>query len=252
MNGNKKVFIITKRFKISKENELPNDLTKKIEWTKEEDNLLQSLSNTVNVRKRWLLFEKYFPDKNSTDLYCRFNKINKNIKKGKWTNEENFKIKRLVNDYGYNWPLISKILKNRNCKQIRSHYLNYLREGLEVQKPFSQNEDENIFELHKLLNNNWSKYEEFLPSRSAKMIENRYKSLLRKKNNNKSINIYIDKYKQNYFNKYNELAITDEKRPEIVNESQKIFKYLKINKIIDDCEFISVLVPIKDPRLLNF
>jgi len=136
MTENQKIFFIAKTVKnsVCSEN---SSITNSKEWTEDEDNQLINLANSVFIRKKWILLEKYFPGKNSLDLNLRYLKINPQIKKGKWTEKENEKLKSLVAEFGFNWALFAKIMRNRSCKQIRSHYENYLRDDLDLKKSFT-------------------------------------------------------------------------------------------------------------------
>lgn len=191
------------------------------EWTEDQDNLLINLAKSLHLRKKWIFLEKYFPGRSSADLYFRYLKINPQIKKGKWTEQENDKLKNLVSQFGFNWAFIAKIMRNRNCKQIRSHYENYLRDNL-LNKNFTEQEDDKLIKFHKFLGNKWSKYLEFFSDRSAKMIENRVNALKKK------------------FNK--------EETCDNLNVSTKIThcsmssNFYKLNLSIDETDYVSVFV----------
>jgi len=84
----------------------------------------------------------------------------------------------LINLFGKSWTFISKIIKNRTAKQIRLRYNNYINPNLKT-LDFSKEEDIKIIRLYKVLSNQWTKYIQFLPGRSDKLIKRRYNKLLK-------------------------------------------------------------------------
>jgi hypothetical protein len=148
---------------------------KKTVWIEADDKLLLSLVNN-GYGGKWRFISNFFPGKSNLDCYIRFNKINPIIKKGKWSFEEDEILKNLVSEYGYDWAKISFIIKTRSSKQIRSRYIYYLENSLLMNR-FSNEEDQLVRKLFPVLKNNWAKYKNFLPNRSAKIIQNRYRIL---------------------------------------------------------------------------
>jgi len=143
-------------------------------WTEEEDNSLIDLVNN-KYGKKWKIIHMFFPKRTKFECYNRYVQINPQIKKGKWSKEEDQKIKNLVEEYGYDWSKISNIVKTRTSKQIRSRYIFYLDSKLNNTE-FSQEEDEMVQKLFPIFKTNWVKYINYLPNRSAKIIQNRYRS----------------------------------------------------------------------------
>jgi len=94
-------------------------------WTSEEDQTLLKVLNDCK-RNKWKTACSIL--KNRTPIECcrRFHKLNKSIKKGRWTREEDYKLLKLINIFGESWKSISKLLKNRTCRQIRNRYKCYL------------------------------------------------------------------------------------------------------------------------------
>ncbi len=128
LNFDKKRIFSIKKIKIGRkifnsQNKIPNQDEFK-QWTLEEDNLLSSLNNKYK-RKRWIHISKYFINRSSYECMLRYFKINPNIKKGKWSFEEDRKLMYLIEHFGNNWSFISKIFKNRNHKQVRSRFFHY-------------------------------------------------------------------------------------------------------------------------------
>jgi len=85
----------------------------------------------------------------------------------------------LVDQFGKSWNFISKIIKNRTSKQIRLRYNNYLNPELK-KDDFSKEEDFKIISLYKIFCNQWTKYKDFVPGRSDKIIKRRFFKLIKK------------------------------------------------------------------------
>jgi len=116
--------------KIMKNSKLKRTL-KLSQWTQEEDQLLLTVQ-TVHKKNKWKIISKYFPNKKLNEVMLRYYKINPLIKKGKWTLEEDRKLLKPVSMFGRNWALISKVLKNRNHKQVRSRYTHFFVKRREI------------------------------------------------------------------------------------------------------------------------
>lgn len=103
-----------------------------------------------------------------------------------WTNEEDSAIKQLVEELGIkNWSLIATELasryqiKHRSGKQCRERWHNHLDSCID-KKPWTQEEDDLIFELHKEFGKSWSKIAESIPGRTDNSVKNRFYSTLRR------------------------------------------------------------------------
>jgi hypothetical protein len=128
-------------------------IKKSVLWTKEEDRLLISL---VSIhRRRWSSISKSFKGKTGQHCNLRYRSINPNGKKGTWEPFEDQKIIKGVKLYGKQWSRIAKALfSNRNGKQVRDRYTNYLDPEINKGK-FSTEEDLQILELHNKYGNKW-------------------------------------------------------------------------------------------------
>lgn len=100
-------------------------------------------------------------------------------KLGKWTKEEDNLLLREFEIHGNNWANIAKEFKTRSSKQIRSRFLNHLNYNLDKSK-FKDEEDKLIISLYPFLKNKWTRYLNYFPRRSARAIESRLFSLLKK------------------------------------------------------------------------
>ena len=96
-----------------------------------------------------------------------------------WTDIEDLALITVVDDIGTkNWTLVSIELKrsgnyHRTGKQCRERWYNHLDPKI-VKVPWTNEEDDMVFELYKKLGRTWSKISEFLPGRSDNSVKNRF------------------------------------------------------------------------------
>lgn len=148
------------------------------EWSAQEDEILLQMTEN-DSRKNWKKISECIKTKTIERCRYRYFQINPHIKHGNWTKEEDEVLHRLVKKHGLCWQKISKFMKKRNAKQIRSRYVNYIFEGINKSK-FSECEDQIILENYKSFKSNWIKYCSLIPNRSPRQIENRAKVVLQK------------------------------------------------------------------------
>nr|WDP81124.1 ANT1-like protein [Solanum lycopersicum] len=111
------------------------------------------------------------------------------IRKGSWTEEEDFLLRKCINKYGEGkWHLVPiRAGLNRCRKSCRLRWLNYLRPHIK-RGDFEQDEVDLILRLHKLLGNRWSLIAGRLPGRTANDVKNYWNTnLLRKLNTTKIV-----------------------------------------------------------------
>jgi myb proto-oncogene protein len=149
------------------------------QWTETEDKILLSLTNP-NQRNKWLDISKALGNKRPYECLLRYRSINPEIRKGPWTPSEDSTLLEAFKLYGRKWNRLAKVLRTRNAKQIRERYTNYLDPTIK-QGNFTVEEDLLIFDLHRVYGNRWAKIHEYLPTRSADMIKNRFKSSICRK-----------------------------------------------------------------------
>ena len=105
----------------------------------------------------------------------------KHSKKKAYTADENKMLLKLVHIYGEkNWSKIAELMPGRNRKQLRDHYVNFLKKKLE-RTEFSAEEDDFIVSMVKKHGHSWKKIADALPGRAPIMIKNRYNSKLKRK-----------------------------------------------------------------------
>nr|QTO65858.1 R2R3MYB [Streptosolen jamesonii] len=106
------------------------------------------------------------------------------LRKGTWTEEEDFLLKKCIEKYGEGrWHLVPvRSGLNRCRKSCRLRWLNYLRPHIK-RGDFASDEIDLIFRLHKLLGNRWSLITGRIPGRTANDIKNYWNTHLQRKLN---------------------------------------------------------------------
>lgn len=147
-------------------------------WTEEEDNQLLSLVQ-VYSNKNWKEVAKHFLNKTAIQCYSRYKQIKPGLKKGFWTDEEDEQVKMLVEKLGPKWSDIAKLIKNRNGKQVRDRYINYINPGTKHTE-FTVDEDDIIRKLYIQHGSRWSYIAKFLENRTGDLVKNRFYSHIKK------------------------------------------------------------------------
>ncbi|XP_028801456.1 transcription repressor MYB5-like [Neltuma alba] len=103
-------------------------------------------------------------------------------KKGAWTPQEDANLAEAIALHGAKrWKFIAaRAGLSRNGKSCRLRWLNYLRPNIK-RGNISEQEEDLILRLHKLLGNRWSLIAGRLPGRTDNEIKNYWNSHLRKK-----------------------------------------------------------------------
>lgn len=153
-------------------------------WTPDEDRLLIESYQKIKERKRWKTISLLIGNnKTPNQCYRRYKTINPTLKKGRWTEEEDEKLLKLIEEFGKNWCMFAKIFKNRSSNQIKSRYEEYLKNDLNKTK-FTKDEDDLIIQLYEKYKSKWSKFKKEMPLRSQKRIKFRCQYLIRQANYN--------------------------------------------------------------------
>ncbi|GAB4832835.1 hypothetical protein Ancab_006850 [Ancistrocladus abbreviatus] len=136
-------------------------------------------------------------------------------KKGLWKPEEDMILKRYVEAHGEgNWATISKTTGlMRGGKSCRLRWKNYLRPNIK-HGSMSQEEEDLIIRLHKLLGNRWSLIAGRLPGRTDNEVKNYWNTHLNKKINHRQA---VKKKLPTNFNNDNDVRSNTEKQ----RQSQK-------------------------------
>ena len=102
----------------------------------------------------------------------------KNVKL-KFTPEEDDRLRWLVQQHGTNsWNLIAKLMGNRNARQCRERWKNYVNPELR-NEPWNQEEDRLLVEKYGEFGPRWNKIAKFFVNRSDNSLRNRWQLMLR-------------------------------------------------------------------------
>ena len=156
-----------------------NNCTKKVRWTKEEDELLFQLLKDVD-NPNWPFIAKNFPTKATQQVSERWEKVlNPKLIKGSWTREEDQTIINFVRENGSkNWTQLAALLPGRIGKQCRERWRNHLDPNIN-HSMWTNEEDLQLIKLHDKFGNAWVKISQLMPGRSDNAIKNRWNSTLK-------------------------------------------------------------------------
>lgn len=118
---------------------------KNFKWTAEEDEVLQRL--VYQFKYDWEHISQYFPGKSPSQVSKRWvNKLDPNIKKTRWTIDEDDIVVNLVCKLGHNWKEISKHLEGRPPDAIKSRFYSNLKKRYqEINQGIEQEVDPDSF-----------------------------------------------------------------------------------------------------------
>ncbi|KAL7714115.1 Trichome differentiation protein GL1 [Entamoeba marina] len=92
----------------------------------------------------------------------------------RWTELEDQLLKKKVKEFGKeNWVFVASMLPNRNPKQCRWRYFNYLVDDINS-SPFSFEEDVLLLKKRSEFGNSWFEIAKYFDGRTPKMIKDRY------------------------------------------------------------------------------
>jgi hypothetical protein len=140
------------------------------------------------IGKKWEAVAEEVRTRNSTQCHQRWTKcLLPGLRKGRWSEQEDQLLKRLVGELGTNWPKIAghwptagtKGTASRTIKQIRERWTNKLDPNIKKTR-WDAEEDRQLLDLHKRIGNSWSKIATHLPGRVGEGVKTRFRTLKRR------------------------------------------------------------------------
>jgi hypothetical protein len=105
-------------------------------WKKEEDQAIVDLVDKYG--RSWSKISKMLGTRNGKQIRDRFiNVLDPEIKKGKFTDEEDKKLILLYSQYGPRWASISKYYPNRTADMIKNRFHSSIKKKMEDTKEFN-------------------------------------------------------------------------------------------------------------------
>lgn len=158
-------------------------------WTKEEDAKLVELVQTdyqqpIDLEQvDWdLIAEKISPDGSRKGKDCRkrwSNSLDPNLRKGKWTKEEDEALIRAYNKHGASWLKVSLEIPGRTDDQCAKRYMEVLDPSTKNRlEPWSMEEDLLLIQLIKKYGTKWRTICNSFDSRPALTCRNRWRKLV--------------------------------------------------------------------------
>ncbi|WWC63765.1 uncharacterized protein I303_106370 [Kwoniella dejecticola CBS 10117] len=154
-------------------------------WTEQEDSaLIASVKQYGSSRgpgSAWGKISKAVGG-NRTNKDCRkrwFHSLDPNLRKGKWTTEEDEKLKNLYDELGPQWKDIALRIPGRKDDQVSKRWRDVLDPKLTPKKPWASLEDALLLQLFEEHGPKWTTIADHLPGRSPLACRNRSRKYLK-------------------------------------------------------------------------
>jgi hypothetical protein len=103
--------------------------------------------------------------------------------KSYFTQDDDFKLLSLVNKYGTgDWNIISSLMKNKNRRQCKDRWRNYLDPSLN-KDPFTDAENDIILKKVEEIGFRWKEISKYFINRTEAMVRNQFQNLSRMEKN---------------------------------------------------------------------
>lgn len=170
----------------------------------------------------------YFPSSSNSLLEFNNSTLNNNIVKSKklknkFTPEEDDKLRQLVSMYGTNaWSTIASLMgTNRNHRQCRERWKNYVDPTLQNNQPWNYEDDRLLVEKYAELGPKWNKIAKYFHNRSDNSIRNRWQLIIRqweRKQQQNQQQIQIERQEiDNESDEYTSATVLEATQPNIIN-----------------------------------
>ncbi|XRB13440.1 transcription factor myb3r-5 [Pseudoscourfieldia marina] len=152
-------------------------------WTPEEDELLK-LGQSIHGN-RWALVAEHVPGRTGQQCAQRWrHKVNPDIRKEKWTKEEDELLQTLHAEHGAKWAEVARHLPGRTDQQCMGRWRRHLDPVIK-KCTWSAEEDATLRDLHAKHGSGWSCIAKQLSGRTAQQCRARFFQLQAPKNEKK-------------------------------------------------------------------
>lgn len=158
------------------------NLPKNVRWTREEDEHLIEMVNKYRIGNiiPWTKILETMPGRYKAQIYNRYMfSLNPEIKRDKFTVEEDCIIMAAVQEYGANFQSFpSHLLPGRSCVQIRNRYNNVLRHNGKVSHWTLEHDQQLIDLVERYGNKDWARIADEIQVHSRLSCRSRYKTIV--------------------------------------------------------------------------
>eukprot|EP00951_Prasinocladus_malaysianus_P014405 scaffold109615_cov50-Prasinocladus_malaysianus.AAC.3 len=141
-------------------------------WTPEEDAILAAMQ--AELGNRWSAVAQHIPGRTGQQCAQRWrHKVNPNIRKEKWTEEEDRHLEALVKEYGFRWAEIARRCEGRTDQQCMGRWRRHLDPDIR-RDSWRPAEDAQLKKLHKQYGSQWSLISKQIEGRTAQQCRARF------------------------------------------------------------------------------
>ncbi len=158
--------------------------TKRKPWTPPEDELLISLVHHYGAGRgktgKWDKIAAYFDDRKAKDCRKRWiNSLDPNLRKGKWTTDEDKILKSAYEELGPAWYKICLRIPGRTDDQCAKRYNEVLDPSTQTRlRPWTEEEDQFLIESVRIHGTRWKNISLQMRGRTALTCRNRWRRIV--------------------------------------------------------------------------